>query len=503
MMSEGRTLYAVSARSQQQQWFRHPVFWIVCGLVVALICKFFWPVWMYDLPLGYDTGIYRYLFLRHAEGFPPFWITNLEPWARAHSLGLFFFSTIFLKLGVPVDWLIGWVWNLFCVILLCTLAWVSGKRYTPAVGVWTLVAAVLSVSTFDGFAAMYWKTFAALLWMIFAFRAIERRSLWAIPFGIMTVVTHSQTGLLFGLVLVTYAILPFIPWVKPSYPLSVKTIDIRWIIGIIGGGLLILGIGLLAYLPIWQDAITPFIPALLGRTEASAGSFPPALHYLQVEAVVLMFGAIGLVLSIRRGRWSLWQLSVLWSFLFVALHLLFYRRFFLQLEFFLLPFAGIGFNAAWQRWKDVSMRTALIVILVVQAVVMQQVIVTAKPTTDAETFHGMLQGVGVVPQNAFIISLENETPVLLRGWFPNQPVVGPGLFDLLWNHSDWEKFLLGTHDEKVAFLSLLKQPAYLFVSPYFRSYYAEYGVQFLKDPCFKQVGQTMYYQVVCQPETVR
>lgn len=499
----GRTLYAVPTRSHQGTWLHNPVFWIVCGLVIALIIKFFWPLWVYDLPLGYDTGIYRYLFLKHAEGFPPFWIANLEPWARAHPLGLFMFSSIFVRLGIPVDWMIGWLWNVFAVILLCTLAWVSGKRYTPAVGVWTLVAAVLSISTFDGFAAMYWKTFASLLWMILAFRAIERRSLWAILFGILTVVTHSQTGLLFGLVLLTYAVLPFIPWVQPTHPMSMKKVDIRWVLGIIGGGLLILIIGLLAYLPIWKDAIAPVIPALLGQTEAASGSFPPALHYLEFEAVVLLFGAVGFVLSVRRGRWSLWQLSVLWSFAFVALHLLFYRRFFLQLEFFLLPFAGIGLNAAWRQWKDVSIRTAIVAVLIVQAVVMQQTIVAAKPLTDAETFHGMLQGIDLVPANAMIISLENETPVLLRGWFPQQPVVGPGLFDLLWTQSDWEKFLVGTHDDRVAFLRRAHQPVYLFVSPYFRSYYAEYGEQFLKDPCFEQVGDTMYYHVVCQPETVR
>jgi hypothetical protein len=489
----------VPARTSPSTWLHNPVFWIVCVLVAVLVCKFFWFLFVFDLPLGYDAGMYRYLFLRHAEGFPPFWITNLEPWARAHPLGLFMFSSVLLRLGIPVDWLIGWMWNLFAVVLLCTLAWVSGKRYSTSVGVWTLVAAVLSVASFDGFAAMYWKTFASLFWMILAFRAIEKRSLWSIPFGILTVITHSQTGLLFGLVLSSYAVLPFIPWVQPSHPMKLNRKNVYPILAIFGGGLIILCVGLLAYLPIWKDAVTSLLPALLGQTEAASGSFPSALHYIQTEAVILLFGAVGFVLSIRRGRWSVWQLSVIWSFLFVALHLLFYRRFFLQLEFFLLPFAGIGFNAAWKQWKDVSIRSAIIVVLVVQGIVMQQTIKTVGPMTDEVTFQGILRGRDIVPSNAFILGLENDSPVVLRGWFPHQPVGGPGLFDSSWTQHEWGKFLLGTHGDRVELFRNISQPVYLFASPLFHDYYGEYAAQFLTDPCFEQVDDTMYYRVVCQP----
>jgi len=489
----------VPARSTHSISLRDPTVWIVIALVVGLVCKFFWPLLTFHLPLGYDTGMYRYLFLRHAEGFPPFWITDLEPWARAHPLGLFMFTSVFLRLGVPVDWLIGWVWNLFAVVLLCTYAWVSGKRYTPSIGVWTLAAALLSIATFDGFSAMYWKTFASLFWMILAFRSIEKRSLWAIPFGILTVITHNQTGLLFGLVLVSYAVLPFIPWVQPSHRMQFKGVDLRHITALILGGLLIFGIGLLAYLPVWKDAVTSLLPALLGQTEAASGSFPPALHYVEREAVILLFAAIGFVLSVRRERWSLWQLSVIWSFLFVTLHLLFYRRFFLQLEFFLLPFAGIGFHAVWCRWKDLGVRLAIVGVLVVQLVVMQRTIVTAKPTLDAETFDGIIQGEDFIPANALILALENDSPVVLRGWFPHQPVGGPGLFDSTWTQDQWGAFLVGSHEERVALLQQIKQQVYIFTSPFFRKYYAEYAVAFLKDPCFEQVADTMYYRVTCTP----
>ncbi len=451
----------------------------------------------FELPFGYDVGFYRYLFIRHAEAFPPFWITNLEPWARAHPLGLFFFSTIFLRLGIPVDWLIGWIWNFCAVILFCTLAWVTAKKYGRNVGIWTLVASLLSVATFDGFAAMYMETFAALFWMVLTFHAIEKRSWWSIPLGIITVITHNQTGLLFGLSLISYAILPFIPWVRPTAPLTFKTMSRNEWLFIFGGGLLIFILGVITYLPILNEAILSQLPALLGKTEAAAGNFPPALFYLSTETVVLCFAAFGFILQAKKERWSLWQLSVLWSLLFVALHLLFYRRFFLQLDFFLLPFAGIGFQYVWHRWKTPQLRCAFLVLLAVQLFAMKQAILRDGPMASDVTFHGILQIGQYLPDNAFVLSLDDQTPVLLRGWYPYHKVGGPGLFDAPQDIDQWKSFLLGTHADRIRFLQQLPAPVYVFASEHFHDYYGQYGDNFLKDSCFEQTQDPMLYRVTC------
>jgi hypothetical protein len=488
------TLIAVQLLSKH---IRQPYTWIVCALVAALLIKFGWSLFVFDLPLGYDTGFYRYLFLRHAEGFPPFWITDLEPWARAHPLGLFFFSTIFLKLGIPVDWLIGWMWNLFTVVLLCLLSWTTGKRFGREAGIWTLVACVLSVSTFDGFAAMYWKTFASLLWCVLAFSALERRSWLTVLFGILAVTTHSQTGLLFGLVLVSYLILPFIPWVKPSSPLALNRIHPRDLVIVIGGGLIILCIGLLLYLPVWKEAVMDILPMLLGQTEVSSGSFPDASFYVYYEGLVLLVGILGLVLNIRKERWTPWQLAVLWSFVFVAARLLFYRRFFLQLEFFLLPFAGIGFAALWKQFKQKEIRIALIVLLVVQVCVMRQAIIRHGPMVDAETFAGIVEVGEYTDKRTMILSVENDTPVILRGWYADRRVGGPGLFDAPWTRDQWQSFLVGSHEDRVQFLQQVDGPIVLFVSPLALSFYGETLTELLQDSCFEIIPGTMLYRVIC------
>ncbi len=479
---------------------KDPVTWVIAGVFVLLVYKYAWSLWAFDLPMGYDVGFYRYLFVRHAEGFPPFIVTQLEPWARGHPLGLFMFSSILLKLGIPVDWLIGWVWNAFALMLMCVLSLVSGKRYGKEIGVWTLVACLLSISSFDGFAAMYWKTLASMFWCVLAFRSMEKKSWMTVLFGLLAVITHNQTGLLFGLVLISWLMLPFIPFSFSTTPQALRSIRLRNLAIVIGGCVLIFGLGLAAYLPVWKDAVLVHLPALLGETEAASGSFPPASFYLLNEAVVLLLAAGGFALQVKKERWTPWQLAVIWSFLFVALHLLFYRRFFLQLEFFLLPFAGIALHFLWKKFSDGRFRVGLVTLLVVQFLAMHQAIVRNGPIIDEETFYGVLQIEESVPDDAFVLALENDSPVMLRGWYPYRKVGGPGLFDETWPQEQWEKFLIGTEDRQIL-LSQLPQPVYLFASPFFRSYYRDgtrdYATDFLNDPCFTPLDGTMLYKVVC------
>src|SRR3989338_11394615 len=92
-----------------------------CIGILLLLLKFFWSFFSFEVPLGYDPGIYLYLFFHYAEAFPPFFFPDLPPWAREHSLGLFLFVSPLVKLGVPVDWFVGWLWNLFPVLLAVVL----------------------------------------------------------------------------------------------------------------------------------------------------------------------------------------------------------------------------------------------------------------------------------------------------------------------------------------------------------------------------------------------
>ncbi|HRH93986.1 MAG TPA: hypothetical protein PKV72_05660, partial [Candidatus Peribacteria bacterium] len=142
---------------------------LVSALVVLLSAKYLWSLTVSAIPFGYDAGMYRFLILRHAEGWPPLFTAALPPWSSAHPLGLFAFTTPLIRLGIPVDALIGWMWNLFPVVLACVLAWIVSRERGAKVGVAVLAVFFVSAAQHDGFLAMYAKVMVGLLWCALAF----------------------------------------------------------------------------------------------------------------------------------------------------------------------------------------------------------------------------------------------------------------------------------------------------------------------------------------------
>ena len=312
---------------------------ITAVFLLLIVLKFLLPLAMYDIPLGYDPGIYRYLFVSHATGFPPFILGHMDAWAHSHPLGLFIFSTAIIRAGVPVDWLVGWIWNVMAIALICTLAGATAKREGRAVGACVLLAGALSAPYFDGFSAMYWKAFLALLFMVITFQLMDKKSWWAVIPATLTLATHNQTGLLFALVIGTWWLLLGLEYKK--HPQWQKATVV---------GAVFMGIAALVYLPVWQEAVWVHVETLLTLRGADvpAGAFPPRIFYLQMNCILLLAGVFGFFHSMFRDRsLSPWSIAVLWAGAFVLFKLFFYRRFFLHLDFFLLPYAAYGLVITW------------------------------------------------------------------------------------------------------------------------------------------------------------
>lgn len=480
-------------KSSQRAWIQKWMMPIgIAVFLLLLLCKFFWPFFRFGVPLGYDLGFYRYLFVRHADGFPPFLVAPMDDWAKGHPLGLFFFSSILLKLGVPVSWLLGWIWNLFPVVLASTFAWIVGKRDRKETGVLVLLTAFLSVAYFDGFAAMYWKTFASLLWCIITYRLLEKKSWWAIATGILCVATHHQTGLLFGLVFGSWLAIRLVADARRNFRAAMR-IFLPYLIG----GIVVCALGLLTYLPVWNGAVLVHIPELLSGDNSPGGSFPDALFFLQTEGILLAFGVIGLCLSFKKERFTLWQLSVLWCAVFVIGHLLFYRRFFLQLDFFLLPFAALAIRQFWVRFSHRVFRIILVCALLVQAAITLEIAATRAPIAAPDEIQDIAAFSADIPSDALMLGVDNESVTILRGWLPYAHVAGPGLFENTWDYDSWERFLMGTHEERVAMLSGIHRSTFLYISPYFIQYYGSSVNVFLADPCFVPTSYPRLYTVPC------
>lgn len=450
------------------------------AVVAAVVLKFIVPLALYDIPLGYDPGMYRYLFLHYAESLRSFSLPVLLPWAQEYPPGLFLLLSPLVAWGLPVDALIGWVWNVFAILLICVLAYVIRKRSGATVGTSVLLMGLLSQPYFDGFSAMYWKVFASLLFCILTYHLLERASWLCIPTAFLVVVTHQQTGLILALSLAM--------WWLIQIPKNFR--DKRFQRLTLAFGLT--GIIALAwYIPQWERAIrSPLLSLLLLRGDAvQAGTFPEPAFYVRTSVVLLSLGVIGFLRSFRKEFGSLWQLSVLVSLVFIVLRLVFYRRFFLQLDFFLLPFAAEALVWVWSMAKSRLVQGLIVMFVMLQLAMSLQVAMIRTPQVRAEDIALITHAARMIPEGSSVITLENFSSPWVRGWIPYHTVGAPGLFDYPgWSYGEWESFITGTDEDRRTLLQGLSGAVYFFLSPAFYNYYGERAGGVLHDPCLQKVN---------------
>ncbi len=525
-------------KTLQKRWI--PI--LTTSLVLSIALKYFWSFFAFPgVPFGYDAGIYRYLFLRHAEAFPPFAVTSLPPWAASHPLGLFFFSTILLKLGVPVDALIGWVWNLFPVILSVVLAWVIGRRQGSRVGYFVLLVALLSTVQYQGFLMIYWKVFVAFLWCVLAFDAFERRSKLWMFFGMMAIATHQQIGLIFALATLAFvltssrgnagrlgligqwaltpmlgllwyiqngssAIVSLLPMLQASLFSPVTFGVIVLLIGIVAVVLLfprhrhsifLIACGLIGcvLLLIPLTGIAPaFLGSLLHRADAVPGAFLTIPEYAELSLPLLLLGIYGFLRSFEREKGSVWQWAVLICGLAVISLFFFYRRFILPLDFFLLPFAASALEQMWSA-RSRGLPVLGVALVLVQGYLLIGQIHTLDPHVDSAMLKEFASLQSVVEPQSQVIVLDVMAPWVV-GYLPQNAVSGPGIFDSQ-PQGAWEKFLYGTDADRSAFISHYPKGTYFFATTVFRSYYPPEVQTLLLHSCLKETTIHGLLRSVC------
>ena len=462
------------------------------GILIGLLLAKFYASWfMFDVPLGYDPGMYRYLFLQYANALSTLSLPSLPLWAGEHPPGLYVFGAILMKLGLPVDALIGWVWNIVPVFLACVLAWVTAKRKGVAIGIIVLGCALISQAYFDGFFAMYWKVYAALIFVCLTFYFAQKFSPWFLLTALITVTIHHQTGLIMAMSLGTWWLLQLrSQWKNPLY----RTYTL--------GICIIAVLGFLVYLPhfermFWSPLKSIF---LLRGDNAPAGAFPDLKFYLTTMFVLFSFGVVGFIRSFRTEKGTLWQLAVISCSVFIIFQLVFYKRFFLHLDFFLMPFAAEAVYWVWNTYTQRLQRLLIIAIVGVQAIVSVQTMLIREPRISSQQFEFIHILESVIPKGATVLTMDNVTAPWLLGWMPLHHIGAPGLFDYPEKtYEEWEKFVYGSVNERRDFLSSIDDDIYIYASPIFFSHYGDQANVIIGDSCLEQLGRLPLFHFTCTP----
>jgi hypothetical protein len=519
--------------------------WILAATTAALFLKYFYTYFLfYGVPFGYDAGIYRFLFIREAAGLPPFFTPALPEWAKSHAPGLFFFSSLLLKLGMSPDLLIGWVWNLIPVGLVLTLAGVVRKKEGDLAGMFVLFCALVSTVQFAGFTMMYYKVFIALLTCTFSFYFFSKHSFWWVLFGMLTIAMHQQIGLIFVLATLSSILSQafFSPknqlrrdlplwiltcvlgglWYVPTYQRSLfdilpQVLDATTLLvaGIALAVLFVfiallrflprldrrflwilpsaLGVIVLLALPFTSEAPEFFARYMLSRSGSVSGSFLSFTEYFYLSAPLLCFGVIGLVLSTKKYKGTPEQFAAFWCGIAVVSLFFFYRRFLLPLDFFLLPFAAY---TCVTLWKNKMMgRLFVSFVLLAQGGLMIAQVYAADPHVEREWLQAFSKLHESIPAGSTVVVMDSLAPWVL-GYLPDAEVSGPGIFDSR-PYDEWEKFLLGSESDRTVFLTQYPLGTYFYASELFRAYYPPSVLSVLDHPCLESLPMRGLFKIRC------
>lgn len=468
--------------------------WLALFLVAIFLILFFRisPYFHNNIPLGYDTGMYKYALEQHNSGQPlDNWATNLYPRAFLFLMDSFYFldfSTNQILIGIFI---------FFHLLLGVTIFFVAKKFFNEKVAIIALFLYAVSIIQFKFFTYLYYKNVIGLILFLWSFYFLKvKRYVPLIIFSGFLGGIHRPTFFLFGLCFIMYAIFSSFSGKK----LNLKELKINVI-----AGFSVLALALLFYIGRFKETIFLFIRPIV-VVHFGAGTFTTSSNYLLLSLFYLPFAVLGLLILIKKEKFSLKSnILFLWfiiNALIVVFHLWFYKRFIVPLDISMIIFASLGmYFFASQKLKQIHkiIRIIIVVLLIIfSGCITMKEAINAQPLINQQELEAIQQLNQTEPQ-AVIMSTSGDYSPWLVG-YSGRKVIAPGLFDYdNWTKEEWE-FWYNSGDPKIA-KDMIEvsysnyKPIYIFVG----------AQQFIderkfKDKCFElylEKEETKIYKYSC------
>lgn len=418
-------------------------------ILVGFILLRLLPYWFYQVPTGYDAGIYLFLF----KTFP-----QIPQWQKlGFSPGLFYLTWPLTKLGFPAEAILVPLQIVAEVFLFGCLYWVVKKLIDKKTALLAVFLLTVSAIQFRAFWYFYIKNIFALGLMLLALYWLsQKKPVKALVFSFLTAIFHLPTFLILFLTVL------------------VSNLKIA--------GLTILLAGL-AYLANWQLAIKPFLLPLLKVNSNSGGSFYNLPVSFLLTALYLPLAIYGLK---NKSNLRPFLAGVVITLVWVVMKLFFYNRFFITLNIFLIFWAAIGLKQLMEKYRQhldlwQFYFAAGVIFIIAFIFKTGRPLITRQLLTEIKAFQA--------EPEAVILSIDKADTAWLIG-YTGRPVIarGYGGQDQYWTANQWQQIFSAGVNEKVELFKLLPQPVYVFIND--KNLYTLTNLR--QPPCFEPKSLHFY-----------
>lgn len=391
---------------------------------------------------GYDTGIYRYTINGYFERLYD---------KTAPAFGFSAYSNTLKALHVSTDSvLITWYFLLAFVVFFLFYFFV--KTYTDApTALLALFFFSLSTVQYEFFWWFYYRNFLAFVLFLVTLILLHRKSLLTI-FPLIAIGTvHVITLVPLGLTIVILTILK-----KEDRKFYFLTGSVA-----LAGVVLLNFKELLRYLPSVTQTGGRVQNLDAGMSEFT-GQFVNFSFFWKHTVLYIFFGILGVVYYAKKQLIPSILLGV--SILPVVLGILFYRRFFVFIDIFLIFFAALF---VWNFAKEMKRKYifALLILYISMGMVLGgEYVIHKRPLLTKETLEEIQQTDSLAPGSLMAVS--SATAPWLYG-FTHHRVIAPGLFEEnKWDEPLWREFW-STPDQnrRHELLKSYTLPLYIFLAP--------------------------------------
>lgn len=396
-----------------------PVVLLYVALILIIVLRII-PFFGNSVPLGYDPGLYKNIFENPVSND---WSLAAVPLLFSlvfYVLNLVFGSQFLLTFGIVIlSSLVGYI-----------IYYVLSKKFNKNVGIIAILIYLVSIAQFQTFWWNYIKNICGLGLLILSYLYFEdnKRINWKlILVGGLIAGVHRPAFLIFGLSYFIYVLLDIKNFNKLSFRNSVIN------------GLLIIVLALLFNI----DRIGSYLLSGVIMTANSVvsggggGTFFNLAAYFYYAIPFIPFAITGFVKFFKKNVPL--ALGALVSSLIVLLNLVFYNRFIIYWDIFVIIYAALGFYYLMKNKKLYGQIIFYGFILLFFVLIMIHSL-NAKPLISESEFEEIKSYDSILPANSLVIVTNSAYSPWIKGYV-HRDIIAPGLFsNNPWNYSEWLQF---------------------------------------------------------------
>ena len=370
-----------------------------------------------NIPLGYDPGMYKWIFTAYMHMLPGLNFATLPSWIRHEPL-LWLIMWVIGKLWGNFDWrLTRWIWliNIIPGFLIFLLLKKEHKR------TWVLAAWLYwtSITQYQLFWWWYFKQAIAVNLLLLILIAIQNKKLlWQGILFFLLIVLHKHTALYAGAIIGC----SFLWEIRTTKTIPRKRIGILFGVWILA---------LLCYIPL-RNQIMPEAVKAASSTFAWIGTgwdFITRVQYIRFEWLIILFSIFWFYKKIKNNSFDLLCIWYIIGIIWVILGIVNFNRTLVFLDIFVVILAWYGLYEIYRKHKLFWLYAIGLIVISTGINYIKHIETNAQWLINSQEFAAIKNIPNITEANAIIMTThKNYTPWMM--WRSERDYINPWMAEL-------------------------------------------------------------------------